>query len=136
MRYLQKKHMKKLVFVLLMIAGIAACKKDKAATPSVVGFWEGNYGNGSTVPDQNYCFLFRSNGTVRVYADATDTATAGKAEGTYIVTGNTVKTTYTYPANLSYSTLATADAEFKTLDGTWGDNANTSGRGTFRVFKK
>ena len=128
--------MKQLVFGLLMIAGMAACKKDKAATPSVVGFWEGKYGNGSAVPGLDYFFLFRSNGTVRIYADGADTATSSKADGTYIVTGNTVTTTYTYSGNISYSTLATADTEFKTLDGTWGDNANTSGRGTFRVFKK
>ncbi|MBO9591550.1 MAG: hypothetical protein J7599_01490 [Niabella sp.] len=117
---------------------IAGCKKKKedAPAPSVVGFWEGKYGSGSAVPNKPYFFLYRSNGTVRVYADAADTATAGKAEGTYIVTGTTIKTTYTYPPSTSYSTTAAVDAGFTTMDGTWGSGANTSGNGTFRIFKK
>ena len=117
---------------------IAGCKKKKedASAPSVIGFWEGKYGSGSAVPNMPYFFLYRSNGTVRVYADASDTATAGKAEGTYIVTGTTIKTTYTYPPSTSYSTTAAVDAGFTTMDGTWGSGANTSGNGTFRIFKK
>ena len=105
-------------FMLLFLVGIAACKKDKDSKKTVVGFWEGKYGNGGAIPNTGYFFLFRSNGTVRVYADATDTASAGKADGTYIVTGTTVKTTYTYPSDISYSTSATVDEGFTTMDGT------------------
>ncbi|MBZ4189635.1 hypothetical protein [Niabella beijingensis] len=132
--------MKQLLFtgMILLLFLAPACKKDKDETPppSVVGFWEGKYGNGNTVPGLPYFFLFRSNGTVRVYADNSDTTAAGKAEGTYIVTGATVKTTYTYPPSTSYSTTASVDAGFSAMDGTWGSGANTSGNGTFRIFKK
>jgi len=124
-----------LVILVIAVAVLTSCKKDKPS-PSVVGFWEGKYGFGGSVPDVGYFFLFRNNGTVRVYADQNDTAKAAKAEGTYIVTGNTVKTTYTYPPATSYSTIAEVDAGFTTMDGTWGGGANTSGSGTFRVFKK
>ncbi|MGJ7033477.1 hypothetical protein [Niabella hirudinis] len=129
----------KLLIVLVALSILTACKKkkeDATPPPSVVGFWEGKYGNGSSVPGSSYFFLFRSNGTVRVYADNSDTASAGKAEGTYIVSGNTVKTTYTYPPSISYSTQAIVDAGFATMDGTWGSGANVSGSGTFRIFKK
>lgn len=129
----------KLLIAIVALCIIAACKKkkeDAPPAPTVVGYWEGKYGYGNAVPDKTYNFLFRSNGTVRVYADDTDTATAGKAEGTYIVTGSTVKTTYTYPPATSYSTEATVDAGFTAMDGTWGNGANVSGAGTFRIFKK
>ncbi|GAB3026545.1 hypothetical protein GCM10027051_34170 [Niabella terrae] len=118
-----------------LLCGLLACKKDNPK-PTVVGYWTGEYGNGNDIPSHPYYFLFRSNGTVRVYADSEDTATAGKAEGTYIVTGNTVKTTYLYPPSTSYSTTATVDEGFTTMDGTWGSGASTSGLGTFRIFKK
>ncbi|SDC81362.1 hypothetical protein [Niabella drilacis] len=119
-----------------ILAGCKKKKEDLPPAPSVVGYWEGKYGNGNAVPGQPYFFLFRSNGTVRVYADNADTASAGKAEGTYIVSGNTVKTTYTYPPATSYSTQAVVDAGFATMDGTWGSGASVSGNGTFRIFKK
>ena len=129
----------KLLMGIIALCVIGACKKKKEDTPpppTVVGYWEGKYGSGSAVPSAPYYFLFRSNGTLRVYADATDTASAGKAEGTYIVSGNTVKTTYTYPPSTSYSTQSIIDAGFTTMDGTWGSGANVSGNGTFRIFKK
>lgn len=129
----------KLLIAVTAVLIITGCKKKKEDAPpasSVVGYWEGKYGSGNAVPKNPYFFLFRSNGTVRVYADAADTVTAGKAEGTYIVSGNTVKTTYTYPPSTSYSTQAIVDAGFTTLDGTWGSGANVSGNGTFRIFKK
>ena len=127
------------VFIALVFC-CTACKKnnkddDKKLT--VVGYWQGSYGLGTDVPTLPYSLLFRSNGTVRVYADNADTASAAKAEGTYIVTEAKVKTTYTFlsPGN-SFSSAADIDAGFTTMDGTWGTNASTSGRGTFRVFKQ
>lgn len=120
------------------ITVLFACKKKDNSEPKspVVGFWEGHYGEGSNVPNYTFAFLFRSNGTVRVYSDYTDTTASASAEGTYIVTGSKVKTTYSYDPTNSYSTIADIDAGFTTMDGTWGENANTSGNGTFRVFKK
>jgi len=120
----------------LIITGCKKKKEDAPPAPAVVGYWEGKYSDGNAVPDLSYFFLFRSNGTVRVYADDADTVAAGKAEGTYIVNGNTVKTTYTYAPSTSYSTQAIVDAGFATMEGTWGSGANVSGNGTFRIFKK
>lgn len=127
-----------LILTICSIAVLFACKKKDNPEPksTVVGFWEGKYGEGSDIPNYTFAFLFRSNGTVRVYSDYTDTATSSNAEGTYIVTGSKVKTTYSYGASTSYSTIADIDAGFTAMDGTWGENANTSGKGTFRVFKK
>lgn len=128
----------------LMIASIAiamvSCKKDKDETPpppSVVGFWKGKYGNGATTyPTAAYAFLFRSNGTVRVFEGA-DTTTAGKAEGTYTVSGTTVNTTYTYlNSGPTYSTTAVTDAKFTLLEGSWGSGTNTTNGGRFFVNKQ
>ncbi|ANH83369.1 hypothetical protein A8C56_22400 [Niabella ginsenosidivorans] len=129
--------MKKTLYALFTVLVLVACKKGKdAIQPTVIGYWEGNYGNGNEVPATPYIFLFRSNGTVRVYANNTDTATANIADGTYFVTGATVKATYTYPPSESYSVAATLDAGITAMDGTWGAGTNTTNGGSFRIFKK
>jgi hypothetical protein len=134
------KHLKTGLMITCMALAIVSCKKDKddvAAPPSVVGFWKGKYGNGATTyPTSAYAFLFRSNGTVRVF-DGADTTTASKAEGTYTVSGTTVNTTYTYLSGGStFSTTAIADAKFTLLEGSWGSGTNTTSGGKFFVNKQ
>ena len=128
-----------LFIALLAINLLFACKKkDKTPAPTVVGFWKGMYGNGTATPATSYAFLFRSNGTVRVYANLTDTATASKAEGTYNTSSTTVQTTYKYLPGLvqTFSTTATANEALTTMTGTWGSGSSTSGGGTFNLVKQ
>jgi hypothetical protein len=107
-----------------------------APAPSINGLWKGKYGNGATTyPTAGYSFLYRSNGTVRVF-DGTDTSTASKAEGTYTITGTTVNSTYTYlPAGSTFSTTATFNTAFTFIEGTWGNGTNTSNGGRYFVVK-
>lgn len=115
-----------------------SCKKDNPApTPSVVGLWKGKYGNGpATYPNKRYAFLFRNDGTVRVYNN-TDTFFAEKAEGTYIVTGGVVKTTYSYQNSLfQYSTNGFLDSHFTFMEGTWSQVLNPNNGGKFFVIKQ
>ena len=130
---------KKLFAIVAGILIFAACKKQAAPiqqAPSVVGFWKGKYSNSpSDYPNAGYAFLFRNDGTVRVY-DGSDTASAGKAEGTYSVTGSSVKTTYVYNEAFQFSTMAIADSHWTFMEGTWGSGTNTSGKGKFFVYKQ
>ena len=133
--------MKALLAVLMMaftIAILSSCKKDKTESPGIRGYWQGKYGNGaSAYPTLPYFFLFRNDGTVRIYANVADTATASKAEGTYTVSGSTVTTTYTYlTVSQQYSTTATVDSRFTFIEGTWGNGTNTTNGGRFFLNKQ
>lgn len=128
-----------LAVLILLMASILTfwgCKKSKDDVKTVVGYWEGKYGNGSGTPTLAYYFLFKSDGSVKVYANTADTASATKAQGTYTVSGTTIKTTYKFTSNLTYSTSATVDNSFTSMAGTWGNNANTTDGGLFTLTKK
>lgn len=116
----------------------SSCSKDKDdPAPSIIGLWKGKYGNGATTyPTSGYAFLFRKDGTVRVFNNA-DTATAGKSEGTYTLSGSTVTTNYTYlaPASGTYSTTATVNANFSFMEGSWGSGTSTTSGGKFFINK-
>ncbi len=133
--------MKSIKFILLIsltISTIYSCKKDKdpAKRTTPVGYWKGLYGIGTNPQTLNYSWLFRGNGTVRVYSQSTDTATASKAEGTYNTSGTTITTNYTYvsgPITGTFSTNSVVDQNFQTLSGTYGSGASSSGGGTFTL---
>lgn len=117
-----------------------SCKKssDSApADPGYVGLWKGKYGSGATAyPTSGYSFLFRNDGTVRVF-DGVDTATAGKAEGTYSITGAAVTATYKYVSGgAQFSVAATIDPKFTFQEGTWGSGTNTTSGGKYFIVKQ
>lgn len=122
------------VFALVLIV---SCKKDKDETqkPSLAGFWKGKYGNTTSYPSLGYAFLFRTDGTVRVFNNL-DTAAALKAEGTYTLSGSTVSTKYTYSNATVYSTSAAMDAKMIFMEGTWGSGTNTTDGGKFFIVKQ
>lgn len=132
----------KMLLVMLAIVTMVSCKKSddeeiEYTTPD--GYWVGVYGSGTTVPSQNYAWLFRSNGTVRVYSQSSDTASASKAEGTYSFSGLTVTTNYTYFTGAitgTFSTLAVAEDGFRQLSGTYGSGSSNSGGGTFTLTRR
>lgn len=110
--------------------------RDKTSEEKLEGFWVGEYGNGTNPPNAEYAFLFRLDGTVDVYTGI-DTTSASKAEGTYTVDGSIVSTTYTYiVANDTYSTEASVNVAYDHMEGTWGNDENTTGGGTFYLDKQ
>src|SRR6218665_1374905 len=84
----------------LLLAGLVgfSCTKDDPK-PTLTGFWKGKYGSTSAYPNSEYAFLFRSDGTMRVFTSQ-DTTKAGtfKAEGTYAILGSTITGNYKYIA--------------------------------------
>ena len=118
---------------------VISCKKDDpapASDPAYVGLWKGKYGSSTAYPTSGYTFLFRNNGTVRVF-DGVDTATASKAEGTFTISGTTVNTTYTYlGGSNTFSTTAVMDSKNSFQEGTWGSGTNTTNGGKFFIVKQ
>jgi hypothetical protein len=118
---------------------LISCKKDKDESPSLKGYWVGKYGNGATTyPDKPQALLFRENGTLRVWANTTDTAVATKAEGTYTVAGNVITCSYTYlaPAAGTYSVRTEVNTIYSFMEGSWGSGSSTTSGGKVFFAKK
>lgn len=123
--------------MVLTIAILAACKKSND-TPanSVTGFWMGKYGGITGYPSIGYNFLFRKDGTVRVYT-GNDTSGGSKAEGTYAVLGSTITTKYTYLVGAStYSASASVNNKYSFMEGTWGTGTSTTDGGRFFIVRQ
>jgi hypothetical protein len=111
---------------------------------TIVGFYVGEIGNNTDYPSFQMDFLFRSNGTVRAYNNNIstpgyfDTTAIPPAEGTYVVSGDTVTTTCTYLNNPSntFSTIAIIDSAFTYMQGAWGSGSLNTGGGNFFVYKQ
>ena len=136
--------MKQVTFFFLALFSLciifSSCKKsnDPAPTaPGYVGLWKGKYGTTTAYPTAGYAFLFRNDGTVRVFNNA-DTTSGSKAEGTYAISGGTVTTTYTYlaPGSGQYSTSTTINPNYTFQEGTWGSGTNTTNGGNFFIVKQ
>lgn len=117
---------------------LSACKKDDPK-PGLTGFWTGKYGNVDSYPTSGYAFLFRGDGTVRVFNNSDTTGAAvSKAEGIYSFLGSTVTAKYTYlgVAGATYSVSAKVNDQFTFMEGTWGPGENTSGSGKYFLVKQ
>ena len=119
---------------------LTACKKDDPEPRTVTGFWVGKYGSNNNYPTSDYAFLFRGDGTVRVFSGGADTTSAGvsKAEGIYSFLGSTVTAKYTYmgAGGTTFSVSAKVNSKFTFMEGTWGPGDNTSGSGRYFVVKE
>ncbi|WP_375448319.1 hypothetical protein [uncultured Fibrella sp.] len=124
------------LFVLAGILSIAgACSKKDDPTPTMIGFWVGKYGNGSSAATIDYAFLLKSDGSMKVYANNADTAKASKASGTYFISGTKINGSYVYAGTDKYSMTATTDDKFTTMSGSWGSGTTTTGN-TFFMTKR
>jgi hypothetical protein len=119
--------------------------KDTIQHPiTIVGYYTGKIGNNSDYPSFQLGFLFRADGTVRAYNNNittpgyADTSTIPPAEGTYTVSGDTVRTTCTYLNNPSntFSTIALIDSANTYMEGSWGPGTLYTGGGYFFVYKQ
>lgn len=130
-------HMKifKLFAICSFVFLFAGCERQDL-TPGVVGFWQGKYGIGNNYPGNGYSYLFRGDGTVRVF-DGSDTTLANKAEGTYTFLSYDVTTTYTFlNGGDTYSSSGKVNVKLSFIEGTWGRGKNTSGMGSFFITRQ
>jgi hypothetical protein len=154
------------IFITLIL--FASCKKGNTGTTSTItdtttikdtiritdtlphpitafaGFYTGKIGNNSDYPSFQMAFLFRSDGTVRVYNNNistpgnADTSIIPPAEGTYLLSGDTVTTYCRYLSDTTntFSTFAIVDSSFSYMEGTWGFGMFNNGGGFFWVYKQ
>jgi hypothetical protein len=127
-----------LLVVLLLIVTVTSCKKEKAPAPTypVEGYWVGKYGNGTSTPASGFSMVVEAGGKVTV-ADGDNITSSSKAAGTWTVTGNVFKATYTYANGGSTFTIqANWSNDGKLTSGTWGSGTNVSGNGTWFMDRK
>ncbi len=126
--------MKKIISVIAafsLVLLFSSCKKEKDPVYSIEGYWTGKYGNGTNAPASGYSMLVEPGGVITV-ADGSKISTSTKAVGTWTMTGNVFKATYTYqPSGSTFSIQATFHNNGKLTDGTWGSGTNVSGSGTW-----
>jgi hypothetical protein len=133
---------KSLFFAVLAAATIfigTSCKKTETVTPTypIEGYWVGKYGSGTATPTSGYSMVVEPGGVLTV-ADGSTITSSSKASGTWTLTGNTFKATYTYstPGGSTFSIQATWSNDGKLTNGTWGSGTNASGLGTWYMDRK
>jgi hypothetical protein len=132
------KHLLTGLVCLMLILTFTSCKKEECPAPAfpVEGYWVGKYGNGSATPGSGYSMVIEPGGTVMV-ADGSTMSSSSKAIGTWTLTGNVFKATYTYSGGGStFSIQANWSSDGKLTGGTWGSGTNVSGSGTWFMDRR
>lgn len=123
----------------LFIFTFVACKKDECPTPTypVEGLWVGKYGNGAATPGSGFSMVVEAGGKVTV-ADGDNITSSSKASGTWTLTGNVFKATYTYssPGGSTFTIQANWGNDGKMTSGTWGSGSSPTGSGTWFMDRK
>jgi hypothetical protein len=133
--------MKKIFFALMLVLTIYSCKKDECPTPPVPtypveGYWVGKYGSGAAAATSGFSMVVEDGGKVTV-ADGASITTALKAAGTWVLTGNVFKATYTYPnGGNTFTIQANFNNAGKMELGTWGSGNSPTGNGTWFMDRK
>jgi hypothetical protein len=136
--------MKKLILVAVLFTAIlASCKKENCPvltpvvpTYPIEGSWVGKYGNGAVSPNRDYSMVVEAGGKIVVANGATLNGSP-IGNGTYTMTGNVFKGTYTYiTGGDTYTLQGTFNNAGKLESGTWGSGASPTGGGTWFMDRK
>jgi len=103
--------------------------RDTIYPSTIVGFWPGTFENPGTFPDTQFSFLFKSDGTARVYVEGSDADTAASpfiGDGVYRIIGYTIASQFNIAGQL-YSAQGVVDSSFLFYEGTIGQGLQTSG---------
>lgn len=133
-----KKQFLLFAFTALMVVSIISCSKDKTTTQSnnanIQGKWSGTL-TPAVGPRPYFATTFNSDGSLRV--EQNNINTPDVATGTWTITGNTVKATYTFSGAITgtYSLIGTYTSSPDQINGTVGTGTSTSGYADFSVSK-
>jgi hypothetical protein len=133
--------MKKLLFVAVLFTALAtSCKKESCPAPAVPtypieGSWYGKYGNGTATPTSGFSMVVEPGGSLTV-ADGAVITTSAKATGTWTITGNVFKATYTYSGGSALTIIANFNNSGKLETGTWGAAPAGTNGGTWFMDRK
>jgi hypothetical protein len=136
----KKLFMKKLlVFVgaaFVMLSLFSSCKKESNPVYPIEGLWVGKYGSGTATPSSGFSMVVESGGKITV-ADGDNITSSSKAAGTWTLTGNVFKATYTYSGGGSTFTIqANWSNDGKMSSGTWGSGSSPTGSGTWLMDRR
>ncbi len=121
-----------------VILFITSCSKSDPTPPAtnanIQGKWTGVF-TPPLGPSPYFALTFNSNGTVVV--EQNDPAAPDIANGTWTITGNNVRATYTFAGAMTgtYTLAGTYSAASTQIMGTIGSGTSTTGYGTFTVSK-
>jgi hypothetical protein len=138
MKVLANKVLRTSAALLLAITLFSACKKSDPVAPTypVEGLWVGKYGSGTATPSSGFSMVVEAGGKVTV-ADGDNITSSAKAPGTWTLTGNVFKATYTYTGGgATYTIQANWSNDGKMTTGTWGPNSTPTGSGTWLMDRK
>jgi hypothetical protein len=103
--------------------------KDTIYGGKIAGFWPGTFENPGFYPNSQFSFLFKSDGTLRVYVEGSDADTAASpfiGDGVYRILGFSIASQFNIAGQL-YSAQGTVDSSFIFYEGTIGGGLQTSG---------
>ncbi len=136
--------MKKLLFAAVLFTAFAtSCKKESCPTPTaptypVEGAWYGKYGSGTGAQNSGFSMIVETGGTVLI-ADGNNVSgvtASSRATGTWTLTGNVFKATYTYPGGSALYIIANFNNVGKLEAGTWGTTIAATNGGTWFMDRK
>jgi hypothetical protein len=137
MKVLLNKVLRTSAAVMLAITLFTACKKSDTVVPvyPIEGLWMGKYGSGASAPTSGFSMVVEANGKVTV-ADGDNITSSSKAPGTWTLSGNVFKATYTYTGGNTFTIQANWSNDGKMTAGTWGSGSNPTGSGTWFMDRK
>ena len=122
---------------LLLITAISftSCEKDNndAGTNSIIGTWEGEWGNGNQAPQYFIKFQINENGVLSRLNEQGQVI----ATGTWSVNGTQFECTYTHISDGQVHRIAGLYTDFdNNITGTWGFAPSTANGGTVDLMKE
>jgi len=120
------------IFFLFLLFIVSACNREDCPVPAypVEGLWVGKYGSADAAPTFGYSMAVEADGKL-ILAAGSNLTENSRALGTWTLTGNTFKATYTYEEGGTYSIQATWNNKGKMSEGTWGYETDVSNGGTW-----
>jgi hypothetical protein len=133
-----KKNLFTAIAALTILISAASCKKSDTSTPTTAtlsGKWTGAT-TAPVGPSRYLALTFNTGGSLLV--EANNPTTPDLANGSWAVTGDSVRATFTYTGSASgtFSLAGKYIGNATSMDGTIGTGAFTSGMSTFSVTKQ
>jgi hypothetical protein len=138
MKVLSSKVFRTAAVVMLALTIFASCKKSDTVVPTypVEGLWVGKYGVGTAAQTFGFSMVVEAGGKLTV-ADGDNITSSSKAPGTWTLTGNVFKATYTYTSGgATYTIQANWTSDGKMTAGTYGSGSSATGGGTWVMDRK
>jgi hypothetical protein len=125
--------LKSALVVVIIAFSFASCKKDKQDNNSIVGIWEGEWGNGGNAPQYFIKFEIKSNGEITRIDEQGQVI----ANGTWTLNGVQFDCTYTHTSDGQTHKIGGLYTDFDGhITGTWGFSPSKTNGGNVEMEKQ